>query len=85
MVVPVLTLMTIVNCAVILVLVVNIGRKVNMLEQRMMLFQDSVAASADQPVQDSELPELSEPLEVADIDGNIVDASEAAEIGRAHV
>ena len=80
MVVPVLTLMTIVNCAVILVLVVNIGRKVNMLEQRMMLFQDSVAASADQPVQDSELPELSEPLEVADIDGNIVDASEAADI-----
>ena len=80
MVVPVLTLMTIVNCAVILVLVVNIGRKVNMLEQRMMLFQDSVAVSADQPVQDSELPELSEPLEVADIDGNIVDASEAADI-----
>ena len=80
MVVPVLTLMTIVNCAVILVLVVNIGRKVNMLEQRMMLFQDSVAASADQPVQEIELPELSEPLEVADIDGNIVDASEAADI-----
>lgn len=80
MVVPVLTLMTIVNCAVILVLVVNIGRKVNMLEQRMMLFQDSVAVSADQSVQDSELPELSEPLEVADIDGNIVDASEAADI-----
>ncbi|MCI8900365.1 MAG: polysaccharide deacetylase [Lachnospiraceae bacterium] len=80
MVVPVLTLLTIVNCAVILVLVVNIGRKVNMLEQRMMLFQDSVAASADQPAQDSEFPERSEPLEVADIDGNIVDASEAADI-----
>ncbi len=78
-VVPVLTLMTIVNCVVILVLVMNIGRKVNGLEQRMILLQDNAAASVA-AVQDSELPETSEALEVSDIDGNIVDASEAADI-----
>lgn len=37
--VPVLTLMTIVNCAVILILVMNIGKKVNGLEQRLLLLE----------------------------------------------
>ena len=38
--IPVLTLMTIANCIVILVLVMNIGRKVNRLEQQILLIQD---------------------------------------------
>lgn len=37
--VPVLTLMTIVNCVVILILVMNIGKKVNGLEQRLLLLE----------------------------------------------
>ena len=37
--VPALTLMTIVNCAVILILVMNIGKKVNGLEQRLLLLE----------------------------------------------
>lgn len=79
-VIPVLTLMTIVNCVVILVLVMNIGRKVNGLEQRLILLQDSAVTSASPVEESSELSGVSEPLEVADIDGNIVDAAEAADI-----
>lgn len=86
-VIPVLTLMTIVNCVVILVLVMNIGRKVNGLEQRLVLLQDSAVSSAGA----SRVEESSEPagtsgsLEVADIDGNIVDGTEAADIVEAAV
>ena len=78
-VVPILTLMTIVNCVVILVLVMNIGRKVNGLEQRLMLLQDNVVSVNHVEVDHapSEVPEI---LEVSDIDGNAVDATEAADI-----
>ncbi len=82
-VVPVLTLMTIINCVVILVLVMNIGRKVNGLEQRMILLQDSAAASAAHMAEAESSESSSETagaLEVADIDGNIVNAEEAADI-----
>ena len=40
-IVPILTLMTIVNCVIILVLVMNIGRKVNRLEQQMIILQNN--------------------------------------------
>lgn len=79
-VVPVLTLMTIVNCVIILVLVMNIGRKVNGLEQRLMLIQDSTTVSTGQMTEDSAFQELSEPVDVSDIHGNVVDATEAADI-----
>lgn len=80
-VVPVLTLMTIVNCVVILVLVMNIGRKVNGLEQRMILLQDNVAVNAARMAGGEEASSgISDPLEVPDIDGNMVDGAEAADI-----
>lgn len=78
--VPVLTLMTIVNCVVILVLVINIGRKVNGLEQRLMLLQDSAVVNAVNMAKSEEASEMPESLVVSDIDGNIVDATEAADI-----
>ena len=78
--VPVLTLMTIVNCVVILVLVINIGRKVNGLEQRLMLLQDSTVVNAGNMAKSEEALEMPESLVVSDIDGNIVDATEAADI-----
>lgn len=78
---PVLTLMTIVNCIIILVLVMNIGRKVNGLEQQMIVLQNTAAVSAARMTEESEIPESSEPVVVADIDGNhVADATEAADI-----
>ncbi|MDE7184511.1 MAG: polysaccharide deacetylase [Lachnospiraceae bacterium] len=71
--VPVLTLMTIANCIVILVLVMNIGRKVNRLEQQILLIQDE---TKNVLVNEQELA-LSD---ISDIDGNAVDAEEAADI-----
>ncbi|MDE6365178.1 MAG: polysaccharide deacetylase [Lachnospiraceae bacterium] len=71
--VPVLTLMTIANCIVILVLVMNIGRKVNRLEQQILLIQDETKNAL---VNEQELA-LSD---ISDIDGNAVDAEEAADI-----
>lgn len=71
--VPVLTLMTIANCIVILVLVMNIGRKVNRLEQQILLVQNE---TKDAMVKEQELV-LSD---ISDIDGNAVDAEEAADI-----
>ena len=71
--VPVLTLMTIANCIVILVLVMNIGRKVNRLEQQILLIQDETKNAL---VKEQELV-LSD---ISDIDGNAVDAEEAADI-----
>lgn len=84
-VVPVLTLMTIVNCVIILVLVMNIGRKVNGLEQQLILLRDSTAVSAVHLEEGiSAEPEQPEMLEVSDIDGNVVDdADEAADIAEA--
>lgn len=80
-VVPVLTLMTIVNCVVILVLVMNIGRKVNGLEQRMILLQDTAVVRADHMSEEDEPSSgMPEPLSVSDIDGNMVDGTEAADI-----
>ncbi len=71
--IPVLTLMTIANCIVILVLVMNIGRKVNRLEQQILLIQDETKNAL---VKEQELV-LSD---ISDIDGNAVDAEEAADI-----
>lgn len=71
--VPVLTLLTIANCVVILVLVMNIGRKVNRLEQQILLIQDETKNAL---VKEQELV-LSD---ISDIDGNAVDAEEAADI-----
>ncbi|MDE5825107.1 MAG: polysaccharide deacetylase [Lachnospiraceae bacterium] len=82
-VVPMLTLMTIVNCVIILVLVMNIGRKVNGLEQQMIVLQSNAAINAARmsEAEDSDLSESSEPVDVADIDGNhVTDATEAADI-----
>lgn len=79
MIVPVLTLMTIVNCVVILVLVMNIGRKVNGLEQRVQLLQDRAVSVAAQ-IQESEPADEPVYADVSDIDGNAVDAAEAADI-----
>ena len=71
--IPVLTLMTIANCIVILVLVMNIGRKVNRLEQQILLIHDETKNAL---VKEQELV-LSD---ISDIDGNAVDAEEAADI-----
>lgn len=84
-VIPVLTLMTIVNCVIILVLVMNIGRKVNGLEQQLILLRDSTAASAVHMEENTD-GELEQPemVEVSDIDGNVVeDVDEAADIAEA--
>lgn len=80
-VVPVLTLMTIANCIVILVLVMNIGRKVNGLEQRVLLLQENAvsAASVDDTTEESALSDVS------DIDGSAASAAEAADIVEAAV
>lgn len=51
--IPVLTLITIVNCIVILVLVVNIGKKVNGLEQRLQTLQAASITVSSQSVLDS--------------------------------
>lgn len=80
-IVPVLTLMTIVNCVIILVLVMNIGRKVNGLEQQMIVLQDKAAADTGDMAADSTLPETSAFADVVDIDGRYVqDTAEAADI-----
>ncbi len=71
--VPVLTLLTIINCVVILVLVMNIGRKVNRLEQQILLIQND----AKETLTNEEELSLSD---ISDIDGNAVDAAEAADI-----
>lgn len=91
--IPALTLLTIINCIVILVLVVNIGKKVNGLEQRLLAFQGSEAAVSYQN-QDSEAAvsyqnqssgadapyqEVSA-MAGTDINGNTVDGAEAADI-----
>jgi len=70
--VPVLTLMTILNCVIILVLVMNIGKKVNGLEQRFIALQNRATVEGES--------EMSELIDVSDIHGNTVDAVEAADI-----
>ena len=55
-IVPILTLMTIVNCVIILVLVMNIGRKVNRLEQQMIVLQNNAAASVSNMSEEYRLP-----------------------------
>lgn len=71
--VPVLTLMTIVNCAVILILVMNIGKKVNSLEQRLLLLEKKALYEEYEAVQKEnsiifyESETSSEVSEVADI------------------
>lgn len=71
--VPVLTLMTIVNCAVILILVMNIGKKVNGLEQRLLLLEKKTLYEEYEAVQKEnsivfyESESSSEVSEVADI------------------
>lgn len=84
--IPVLTLITIVNCIVILVLVVNIGKKVNGLEQRLQTLQAASITVSSQSVLDSmEIPDESEASsivvsEISDIHGNAADETEAADI-----
>lgn len=71
--VPVLTLMTIVNCAVILILVMNIGKKVNGLEQRLLLlekkalYEEYEAVQKENSIAFYESESASEVSEVADI------------------
>jgi len=71
--VPVLTLMTIVNCAVILILVMNIGKKVNGLEQRLLLlekkalYEEYEAVQKENSIAFYESESVSEVSEVADI------------------
>ena len=76
--VPVLTLLTIANCAVILVLVMNIGRKLNRLEQQVLLIQNETK-NALVTEQEVVLADIS------DLDGNAVDAEEAADIAAVEV
>ncbi|MDE7477503.1 MAG: polysaccharide deacetylase [Lachnospiraceae bacterium] len=73
--VPILTLVTIVNCVIILILVINIGRKVNRLDQQLTLLQNN-----DNNVVKEDTVLNVDFSEVLDIDGNTVDASEAADI-----
>ena len=89
-IVPVLTLLTIVNCVIILVLVMNIGRKVNGLEQQMVVLQNSAAVSVSRMSEEQAPAAVSEPVKavdnVADIDGSLVaDETEAADIVEAAV
>lgn len=87
-IVPILTLMTIVNCVIILVLVMNIGRKVNRLEQQMIVLQNNAAASVSNMSEESRLPEEQADVaeDVADIDGSwVTDQTEAADIMEAAV
>ena len=87
-IVPILTLMTIVNCVIILVLVMNIGRKVNRLEQQMIVLQNNAAASVSNMSEESRLPEEQADVaeDVADIDGSwVTDQTEAADIVEAAV
>lgn len=87
-IVPILTLMTIVNCVIILVLVMNIGRKVNRLEQQMIVLQNNTAASVSNMSEESRLPEEQADVaeDVADIDGSwVTDQTEAADIVEAAV
>ncbi len=72
--IPVLTLMTIVNCIVILVLVVNIGKKVNGLEQRLLALQSNDAEDLEEPYQEAVA------VVSTDINGNTVDETEAVDI-----
>lgn len=71
--VPALTLMTIVNCAVILILVMNIGKKVNGLEQRLLLlekkalYEEYEAVKKENSTAFYESESSSEVSEVADI------------------
>lgn len=53
--IPILTIMTIVNCIVILVLVLNIGRKVNGLEQKILTLQGIRTTSAYQEAPDADV------------------------------
>ena len=87
-IVPILTLMTIVNCVIILVLVMNIGRKVNRLEQQMIILQNNAAVSVSNMSEESRLPEEQADVaeDVADIDGSwVTDQTEAADIVEAAV
>lgn len=87
-IVPILTLMTIVNCVIILVLVMNIGRKVNRLEQQMIVLQNNAAVSVSNMSKESRLPEEQADVveDVADIDGSwVTDQTEAADIVKAAV
>ena len=71
--VPALTLMTIVNCAVILILVMNIGKKVNGLEQtsvlleKKALYEEYEAVKKENSTTFYESESFSEVSEVADI------------------
>lgn len=70
--VPVLTLVTIVICAALLALVVNLGSKVDGLEVRLQAMQDMSAVSGSAPVNMSE-------TDVSEVDeSEVVDLAEAA-------
>lgn len=71
--VPVLTLITIVNCIVILILVMNIGKKVNGLEQRLLLLEKKALYEEYEAVKDKNQM-------VVDDSGNSSEASEVADI-----
>ncbi len=71
--VPVLTLITIVNCIVILILVMNIGKKVNGLEQRLLLLEKKALYEEYEAVKDKNQM-------VVDDSGNSSEVSEVADI-----
>ncbi len=71
--VPVLTLITIVNCIVILILVMNIGKKVNGLEQRLLLLEKKALYEEYEAVKDKNQM-------VVDDSGNYSEVSEVADI-----
>lgn len=75
--VPVLTLITIVICIVMLVLVANLGKKVDGLEERLQVLQDN-NNSNDMTAYESF-------SDVSDIYSSVVDESEAADIVEAQV
>lgn len=70
--VPICILMTFTICTVMLVLVANLGRKIDRLEDTLHSLQDG-----NQTALGSSL------ITVSDIDGNVVDGSEAADIAEA--
>lgn len=70
--VPVCTFMTFCICAVVLVLVAGLGKKVDRLENTLQKLQESDAVALGSSL-----------LAVSDIDGNVVSGSEAADIAEA--
>lgn len=70
--VPMCILMTFTICTVMLVLVANLGRKIDRLEDTLHSLQDGSQTALDSSL-----------ITVSDIDGNVVDGSEAADIAEA--